>query len=64
METSLMLMQWLPNVLIALSLASSFVFFLFVFILIRGLMRLGHLKEISATLKRIEKLMETKGKAT
>lgn len=55
-------LQWLPTALIAVSFGGLFLFFLFLFILIRGLTRLSYLKDISLTLKRIEKLLEGKNK--
>ncbi len=64
MEYYAPLMKWIPTVLLAVSFGGTFLFFLFLFIVIRGFSRLGHLKDISLTLKRIEKLIESKSKVS
>jgi hypothetical protein len=62
MDNYVALIQWLPHLLIAVSFGGSLLFFLILFMLLRGLTRLNYLKEISTTLKRIESLLESKGK--
>lgn len=59
-----LLPSWIPTLLMIISLGGSFLFFMFIFILFRGLARLSYLKEISLTLKRIEKIIESKNKTT
>jgi hypothetical protein len=57
-------LKWFPTAVIAVSFAGTFMFFLFLFLVVRGLTRLSYLKDISLTLKRIEKLLEGKNKTT
>lgn len=63
-DSGLLLLKWIPTALLAASFAVSLVFFMLMFILLRGFSRLSYLKDISLTLKRIEKLIEGKNKAS
>lgn len=63
-DSGLLLLKWIPTALLAASFAGSLLFFMLIFILVRGFSRLSHLKDISLTLKRIEKLIEGKNKAS